>query len=169
MAEIRLEGLSKAYGAQSILKDISLTIEDGEFCVFVGPSGCGKSTLLRLIAGLEVASAGRILIGGEDVSNQPPQERHLSMVFQGYALYPHMSVRDNIAFALRTARMPEAEVAAKVAEAARMLHLAPFLDRRPAALSGGQRQRTAIGRAIVRAPRAFLFDEPLSNLDAAVA
>ncbi|NAZ36573.1 ABC transporter ATP-binding protein [Rubellimicrobium sp. CFH 75288] len=168
MAEIRLEGLSKAFGAHRVVRDVSLTVADGEFCVFVGPSGCGKSTLLRLIAGLETASAGRILIGGEDVTDREPYDRHLSMVFQSYALYPHMSVRDNIAFALRTARMPEREVARRVAEAARILRLEGLLERRPAQLSGGQRQRVAIGRAIVREPKAFLFDEPLSNLDAAL-
>jgi multiple sugar transport system ATP-binding protein len=168
MAEIRLEHLGKSFGGTQVIHDISLTVADGEFCVFVGPSGCGKSTLLRLIAGLEQASAGRILIGGQDVTKVEPYDRQLSMVFQSYALYPHMTVLDNIAFALRTAKTPEATVATKVAEAARILHLSDYLDRKPAALSGGQRQRVAIGRAIVRDPRAFLFDEPLSNLDAAL-
>jgi len=168
MAEVRLDGVSKSFKGTPVIRDVSLTVPDGSFCVFVGPSGCGKSTLLRLIAGLEQVTAGRIHIGTRDVTALEPQDRALSMVFQSYALYPHMSVRDNIAFALRTARLPEAQVAAKVAEAARMLQLEPYLDRKPAALSGGQRQRVAIGRAVVRAPQAFLFDEPLSNLDAAL-
>ncbi len=168
MAEIRLEHLSKSFGDQNVVQDVSLTVADGEFCVFVGPSGCGKSTLLRLIAGLEEATSGHVLIGGNDVTQREPYDRQLSMVFQSYALYPHMTVRDNIAFALRTAKMPEAVVNSKVAEAARILHLTDYLDRKPAALSGGQRQRVAIGRAIVREPLAFLFDEPLSNLDAAL-
>ncbi len=168
MAEIRLENLRKSFGGQDVIRDVTLTVAEGEFCVFVGPSGCGKSTLLRLIAGLETATSGRILIGSEDVTTREPYDRHLAMVFQSYALYPHMTVRDNIAFALRTAKMPEAEIIRKVAEAARILRLGDYLDRKPAALSGGQRQRVAIGRAIVREPKAFLFDEPLSNLDAAL-
>lgn len=168
MAEIRIENLVKSFGPVNIIKDVSLTIPDGDFCVFVGPSGCGKSTLLRLIAGLETVTSGRILIGGNDVTVLEPYDRQLSMVFQSYALYPHMSVRDNIAFALRTAKRPEAEIAEKIAKAARILRLDSYLDRKPAALSGGQRQRVAIGRAIVREPKAFLFDEPLSNLDAAL-
>ncbi len=168
MAEIRIENLAKSFGAANIIKNISLTIPDGDFCVFVGPSGCGKSTLLRLIAGLETATSGQILIDGRDVTALEPYDRHLSMVFQSYALYPHMTVKENIAFALRTAKTPEAEIAEKVAKAARILRLESYLDRKPAALSGGQRQRVAIGRAIVREPKAFLFDEPLSNLDAAL-
>ena len=168
MAEIRIENLVKSFGAETIIKDVSLTIPDGEFCVFVGPSGCGKSTLLRLIAGLESATSGKIHIDGSDVTALEPYDRHLSMVFQSYALYPHMSVKENIAFALRTAKLPEAEIAEKVAKAARILQLESYLDRKPSALSGGQRQRVAIGRAIVREPKAFLFDEPLSNLDAAL-
>ncbi len=168
MRGIRLENLKKSFGPTHVIRDVSLTIEDGEFCVFVGPSGCGKSTLLRIIAGLETVDSGRILINGRDVTALEPYDRGLSMVFQSYALYPHMTVRDNIAFALSTAKMPKAEIAAKVAEAARMLQLSDLLDRKPAALSGGQRQRVAIGRAIVRDPVAFLFDEPLSNLDAAL-
>ena len=168
MAEVRIENLFKSFGAVNIIKDISLTIPDGEFCVFVGPSGCGKSTLLRLIAGLEAATSGKILIDGRDVTALEPYDRQLSMVFQSYALYPHMTVRENIAFALRTAKTPEAELNEKVAKAARILQLESYLDRKPAALSGGQRQRVAIGRAIVREPKAFLFDEPLSNLDAAL-
>jgi multiple sugar transport system ATP-binding protein len=168
VAEIRLENLRKSFGGQDVIRDVTLTVPEGEFCVFVGPSGCGKSTLLRLIAGLETATSGRVLIGSDDVTTREPYDRHLAMVFQSYALYPHMSVRDNIAFALRTAKMPESEIARKVAEAARILRLDDYLDRKPAALSGGQRQRVAIGRAIVREPKAFLFDEPLSNLDAAL-
>ena len=166
MADLVLEKLSKAFGRQSVIKDVSLTVEDGAFCVFVGPSGCGKSTLLRLIAGLEEASAGRILVAGRDVTALAAYDRDLAMVFQSYALYPHMTVRDNIAFPLRTAKQPEPEVAAKVAGAARILKLVDLLDRKPSQLSGGQRQRVAIGRAIVKQPKLFLFDEPLSNLDA---
>jgi lactose/L-arabinose transport system ATP-binding protein len=166
MADLRIESLSKRFSGQTVTRDVSLTVEEGEFCVFVGPSGCGKSTLLRLIAGLEQADTGRILVDGRDVTEVPAYDRDLAMVFQSYALYPHMSVRDNIAFALRTARWPEPEIAAKVAEAASILQLTPYLDRKPAQLSGGQRQRVAIGRAIVKAPKLFLFDEPLSNLDA---
>jgi len=165
MAELHIENLSKHFGKQAVTRDVSLKIEDGAFCVFVGPSGCGKSTLLRLIAGLELADQGRISVGGRDVTTLPAYDRDLAMVFQSYALYPHMSVRDNIAFALRTARRPEPEIAGKVAEAARILQLEPYLDRKHAQLSGGQRQRVAIGRAIVKQPKLFLFDEPLSNLD----
>ena len=168
MAEIRLEHLGKSFNGVEVIRDVSLTIPDGELCVFVGPSGCGKSTLLRLIAGLESATSGKVWIDGQDVTAREPYDRQLSMVFQSYALYPHMSVRDNIGFALRTARMAEPEIATRIAEAARMLRLGDYLDRKPAALSGGQRQRVAIGRAIVREPKAFLFDEPLSNLDAAL-
>ena len=166
MAQLRIENLTKRFSGQIVTNDVSLVVDDGAFCVFVGPSGCGKSTLLRLIAGLESADSGRIFVDGRDVTDAPAYDRDLAMVFQTYALYPHMSVRDNIAFALRTARRPEPEVAAKVAEAARILQLEPYLDRKPATLSGGQRQRVAIGRAIVKAPKLFLFDEPLSNLDA---
>ena len=166
MGAIELDGVGKVFGETEVLRDILLDVAPGEFCVLVGPSGCGKSTLLRLIAGLEEVSAGRIRIAGRDVTGLEPHDRGLSMVFQSYALYPHMSVRQNIAFALETAREPKAEVARKVAEAARMLQIEPLLDRRPADLSGGQRQRVAIGRAVVRNPAAFLFDEPLSNLDA---
>ncbi len=168
MGEIVLENVSKSFGSTPVIHDLSLTVAEGEFCVFVGPSGCGKSTLLRLIAGLETATAGRIRIDGRDVTGLPPYDRGLSMVFQSYALYPHMTVRENIAFALRTARRPRDEIRTKVAEAARMLQLEDYLERKPAALSGGQRQRVAIGRAVVRNPSAFLFDEPLSNLDAAL-
>ncbi|MCA3480553.1 MAG: ABC transporter ATP-binding protein, partial [Rhodobacter sp.] len=166
MAQLRIENLTKRFSGQIVTRDVSLVVDDGAFCVFVGPSGCGKSTLLRLIAGLESADSGRIFVDGRDVTDAPAYDRDLAMVFQTYALYPHMSVRDNIAFALRTAKRPEPEVAAKVAEAARILQLEPYLDRKPATLSGGQRQRVAIGRAIVKAPKLFLFDEPLSNLDA---
>ena len=168
MAEIRIENLTKSFGAHRIIKGVSLTVPDGDFCVFVGPSGCGKSTLLRLIAGLETATSGKIFIDGRDVTALEPYDRQLSMVFQSYALYPHMSVRENIAFSLRTGKIPMAEIEAKVAKAARILRLEDYLDRKPVALSGGQRQRVAIGRAIVREPKAFLFDEPLSNLDAAL-
>ncbi|PZQ96118.1 MAG: ABC transporter ATP-binding protein [Cereibacter sphaeroides] len=168
MGAIVLDHAAKSYGAQSIIRNISLNIKDGEFVVFVGPSGCGKSTLLRMIAGLEELSDGRILIDGQDVSRKAPAERQIAMVFQSYALYPHMTVRENISFGLKIAGFPKPEVTAKVEEAARMLELSHLLDRKPKALSGGQRQRVAIGRAIVRSPRAFLFDEPLSNLDAAL-
>jgi lactose/L-arabinose transport system ATP-binding protein len=166
MAGLKLENLSKSFGRQPVIRDVSLTVEDGAFCVFVGPSGCGKSTLLRLIAGLEEASSGRILVGGRDVTELAAYDRDLAMVFQSYALYPHMTVRDNIAFPLRTAKRPEAEIEAKITEAARILQLGELLDRKPSQLSGGQRQRVAIGRAIVKNPQLFLFDEPLSNLDA---
>jgi multiple sugar transport system ATP-binding protein len=168
VAEIRIQNLVKSFGAVNIIKDVTLTIPDGGFCVFVGPSGCGKSTLLRLIAGLETATSGQILIDGRDVTKLEPYDRQLSMVFQSYALYPHMTVKENIAFALRTAKMPEAQIEERVAKATQTLRLQGYLDRKPAALSGGQRQRVAIGRAIVREPKAFLFDEPLSNLDAAL-
>ncbi len=168
MAQIELRNITKSFQGTEVIRDVSLTVQDREFCVFVGPSGCGKSTLLRLIAGLETVTAGQVLIDGQDVTAREPYDRHLSMVFQSYALYPHMTVRQNIAFALETARMPKDQIAAKVTEAARMLRLEGLLDRRPAQLSGGQRQRVAIGRAIVREPKAFLFDEPLSNLDAAL-
>jgi len=168
MSEIQIRNLSKSFGDVQVIHDVSLTIAEQEFCIFVGPSGCGKSTLLRLIAGLEDATSGQISIGGRDVTNLEPYDRQLAMVFQSYALYPHMNVRDNIAFALRTAKMPEPRIAEKIAEAARILQLGDYLDRKPSALSGGQRQRVAIGRAIVREPLAFLFDEPLSNLDAAL-
>jgi multiple sugar transport system ATP-binding protein len=168
MGKIELKGVEKAFGAVKVIQGVDLLVEDGSFVVFVGPSGCGKSTLLRLIAGLEDATGGAILIDGEDVIDQPPAQRGLSMVFQSYALYPHMTVRNNIGFGLRMAGVPKAERDAKVEEAAQLLNLTPYLDRRPGALSGGQRQRVAIGRAIVRKPKAFLFDEPLSNLDAAL-
>ena len=168
MCTISLKNVRKAFGEAVIIPGADLEIKDGEFIVFVGPSGCGKSTLLRLIAGLEDLTSGQILIDGEDVTDVPPAKRGLAMVFQSYALYPHMSVRDNMAFALKLAGASKAERAAKVAEASRILQLDAYLDRKPKDLSGGQRQRVAIGRAIVRHPKIFLFDEPLSNLDAAL-
>ena len=166
MAEIELKHVSKSYGGMTVIRDLSLSMETGEFVVLVGPSGCGKSTLLRMIAGLEDISGGEIRIGGKVVNNMPAKERDLAMVFQSYALYPHMNVADNMSFALRLGGVPKAERKERVAEAARILGLEDLLDRLPRALSGGQRQRVAMGRAIVRNPRAFLFDEPLSNLDA---
>jgi multiple sugar transport system ATP-binding protein len=168
MGSITLEGVSKAFGSHVVIPNADLEIEDGSFVVFVGPSGCGKTTLLRMIAGLEDVSGGRILIDGSNVVDVPPAKRGLSMVFQSYALYPHMSVRGNIAFGLKMAGLPRAEIERKVEAAAATLNLTPYLDRKPRELSGGQRQRVAIGRAIVREPKAFLFDEPLSNLDAAL-
>jgi len=168
VARITLEGVRKAFGPVTVIKDANLDIEDGSFVVFVGPSGCGKTTLLRLIAGLEDVSDGRILLDGRNVVDVPAAKRGLSMVFQSYALYPHMTVRGNIAFGLKMARRPREEIDRKVAAAAATLGLTPYLDRKARELSGGQRQRVAIGRAIVREPKAFLFDEPLSNLDAAL-
>jgi len=168
MGSIQLEHVSKAFGEVAVIPDINLDIADGEFVVFVGPSGCGKSTLLRLIAGLEDVSGGKIEIDGRDVSQEPPAKRRLAMVFQSYALYPHMSVYKNIAFPLKMAGVDREAMDKKVRDAARVLNLTDFLDRKPRQLSGGQRQRVAIGRAIVREPAAFLFDEPLSNLDAAL-
>jgi len=168
MGSITLENVRKSFGAHDIIQGASLEIEDGSFVVFVGPSGCGKTTLLRLIAGLEDVTDGKILIDGVNVVGVPPAKRGLSMVFQSYALYPHMSVRGNIAFGLKMAGMPKPEINRKVEAAADILNLTPYLERKPRELSGGQRQRVAIGRAIVREPKAFLFDEPLSNLDAAL-
>ena len=168
MGQITLQGVHKSFGQLDIIKDANLDIADGSFVVFVGPSGCGKTTLLRLIAGLEDVTGGQILIDGQNVVNVPPAKRGLSMVFQSYALYPHMSVRGNIAFGLKMAGLPRPEINRKVEVAAATLNLTPYLDRKPRELSGGQRQRVAIGRAIVREPKAFLFDEPLSNLDAAL-
>jgi ABC-type sugar transport system ATPase subunit len=168
MGQITLQGVRKSFGPVNIIKDANLDIEDGSFVVFVGPSGCGKTTLLRLIAGLEDVTGGKILIDGNNVVDVPPAKRGLSMVFQSYALYPHMSVRGNIAFGLKMAGLPRPEIERKVEAAAATLNLTPYLDRKPRDLSGGQRQRVAIGRAIVREPKAFLFDEPLSNLDAAL-
>ena len=168
MGQIRLDNVSKSFGDVEVIPPLDLEISNGEFVVFVGPSGCGKSTLLRLIAGLEDVSSGRIEIDGADATTLPPAKRRLAMVFQSYALYPHMSVRKNIAFPLRMAGLGRDEQMQKVEAAARVLNLTDYLDRRPGQLSGGQRQRVAIGRAIVREPTAFLFDEPLSNLDAAL-
>ena len=168
MGRITLDKVRKAFGDVEVIPPLDLTIEDGEFVVFVGPSGCGKSTLLRLIAGLEDVTGGEIRIDGRDATAVPPAKRGLAMVFQSYALYPHMSVRKNIAFPLRMAGLDKGEQDRRVAAAAEVLNLTDYLDRRPGQLSGGQRQRVAIGRAIVREPAAFLFDEPLSNLDAAL-
>ena len=166
MPHVELTGLSKTFGAFHALRDISLNIEKGEFCALLGPSGCGKSTLLRLIAGLEDATTGTITINGRDVTDLEPADRRIAMVFQSYALYPHMTVAENIAFSLEAAGMRKADRLARAAEVARTLQLDHLLDRKPALLSGGQRQRVAIGRALVRNPEVFLFDEPLSNLDA---
>jgi ABC-type sugar transport system ATPase subunit len=169
MAGVRLEAVSKTYPNGHIaIRRIDLDIDDGEFLVLVGPSGCGKSTLLRLIAGLEAPTSGRILIGGTDATTLPPQARDLAMVFQSYALYPHMSVRNNLAYGLRVRGTDRATVVQRVAEVAAVLGIEPLLDRHPAQLSGGERQRVALGRAMVRQPKAFLLDEPLSNLDPAL-
>ena len=168
MGQITLKQVTKSFGDVQVIPPLDLTIEDGEFTVFVGPSGCGKSTLLRLIAGLEDITSGHIEIDGKDATDVVPAKRGLAMVFQSYALYPHMSVRKNIAFPLKMAKMDPAEIEKRIANAASVLNLTDYLDRRPGQLSGGQRQRVAIGRAIVREPAAFLFDEPLSNLDAAL-
>ena len=166
MAEIELKGINKSFGQTAVLRDIDLAIGEGEFVVLVGPSGCGKSTLLRVIAGLEDVDSGDVMIDGVRANPLPPAKRKVAMVFQSYALYPHMSVRQNMAFGLRLAGMRRAEIDDKVRAAADLLEIGPLLDRRPKMLSGGQRQRVAIGRAIVREPSVFLFDEPLSNLDA---
>ena len=168
MADIQIQNLSKSFGAFNALKDMFLQIDDGEFVVFVGPSGCGKSTALKILAGLEAASGGRIIIGGEDVTELAPGKRDIAMVFQNYALYPHLTVRQNIGFGLKMRNTDKAEINARVERAAQALEITDLLDRRPKALSGGQRQRVALGRAIVREPRVFLMDEPLSNLDAAL-
>jgi len=168
MGKIVLNKVQKKFDDVEVIPPLDLTIEDGEFTVFVGPSGCGKSTLLRLIAGLEDVTSGSIQIDGRESADAPPSKRGLSMVFQSYALYPHMSVRKNISFPLRMAKMDSAEIEKRVDNAAKVLNLTDYIDRRPGQLSGGQRQRVAIGRAIVREPAAFLFDEPLSNLDAAL-
>ena len=168
MADVRLVGVQKAFGPVAVLRDIDLHVRDGEFMVFVGPSGCGKSTLLRCIAGLEEVSGGTLSIGDRVVNEVPPAERGIAMVFQSYALYPHMNLFDNMAFGLQLAKVPKAEIQTLVQQAAKLLHIEHLLGRKPKDLSGGQRQRVAIGRAIVRKPSVFLFDEPLSNLDAAL-
>jgi multiple sugar transport system ATP-binding protein len=166
LANLALRNLKKSYGSTEVLHGISLDVDDGEFVVFVGPSGCGKSTTLRLIAGLEETTSGIIEIGGREVNNLEPKERDIAMVFQNYAIYPHMSVKKNIAFGLRSSKMPKADKEKRIQEVAGILDMLELLDRKPSQLSGGQRQRVAIGRAMVRDPAVFLFDEPLSNLDA---
>jgi multiple sugar transport system ATP-binding protein len=168
MTALSLRNICKSFGSVNVLKNIDLTVEEGEFVVFVGPSGCGKSTLLRVIAGLEDATSGSIEIAGTPVNDVPPARRGIAMVFQSYALYPHLTVHDNMALALKQEKQPKTEIAERVGEASRILSLGDYLQRRPSELSGGQRQRVAIGRAIVREPKLFLFDEPLSNLDAAL-
>lgn len=168
MADVKLSNVSKSFGSNLILRQIELEILDGEFMVFVGPSGCGKSTLLRVIAGLEDISEGELTINGKRVNDLPPSERGIAMVFQSYALYPHMDLYDNMAFGLKLAKLPKAEIDQAVHQAARILNIEHLLSRKPKDLSGGQRQRVAIGRAIVRKPEVFLFDEPLSNLDTAL-
>ena len=167
-SDVRLRGIKKSYGKVDVIHGIDLDIEPGEFTVFVGPSGCGKTTLLRMIAGLEEISSGDLMIAGERVNDLPPVKRGLAMVFQSYALYPHKTVYENMAFGLRIAKVPKAEIDRRVKNASEILQITDYLDRLPKALSGGQRQRVAIGRAIVRDPNVFLFDEPLSNLDAAL-
>ncbi|HWD36077.1 MAG TPA: sn-glycerol-3-phosphate ABC transporter ATP-binding protein UgpC, partial [Casimicrobiaceae bacterium] len=166
MAAVTITAVHKWFGQTHVIRGVDVAIADGEFCVLVEPSGCGKSTLLRMIAGLEEITEGEIAIGGRVVNRVPPKERDIAMVFQNYALYPHMTVRDNMSFALRLAKSPTADIRQRVDRAAGILGLSPYLDRFPRQLSGGQRQRVAMGRAIVREPAAFLFDEPLSNLDA---
>jgi multiple sugar transport system ATP-binding protein len=167
-SDVRLRGITKNYGKADIIHGIDLDIEPGEFVVFVGPSGCGKTTLLRMIAGLEQISSGQLTIGGDAVNDVPPAKRGVAMVFQSYALYPHKTVRDNMAYSLKIAKVSAAEINQRVMAASEILQITDYLDRLPKALSGGQRQRVAIGRAIVRDPKVFLFDEPLSNLDAAL-
>lgn len=166
MAQVELKNVNKRFGATEVVHGASMAIEDNEFIVLVGPSGCGKSTILRMIAGLEAVSGGDIRIGGQTVTDTPPKDRNVAMVFQNYALYPHMTVFENMAFSLKMAKCGKEEIRQKVLKAAEILELTPYLERKPAALSGGQRQRVAMGRAIVRSPSVFLFDEPLSNLDA---
>ncbi|CAN7195507.1 ABC transporter ATP-binding protein [Mesorhizobium caraganae] len=168
MGSLVIENVKKAFGPVEVLKGINLEVTDGEFVVFVGPSGCGKSTLLRVIAGLEDSTSGRVVIDGADVSATPPAKRGIAMVFQTYALYPHLTVKNNMGLGLKQAGTPAAEIERRIGIASSMLSLEPYLERRPAELSGGQRQRVAIGRAVVREPKLFLFDEPLSNLDAAL-
>ncbi|WP_300550934.1 sn-glycerol-3-phosphate ABC transporter ATP-binding protein UgpC [Roseovarius sp.] len=166
MATVDLDNIKKRFGNTEVIKGVSLSVQDGEFIVIVGPSGCGKSTLLRMVAGLETISEGELRINGQRANEREPMDRDIAMVFQNYALYPHMSVAQNMGYGLKIAGLPKPEIAAKVAEAAKLLQLTDLLDRKPKQLSGGQRQRVAMGRAIVRAPSVFLFDEPLSNLDA---
>ncbi|WP_319530202.1 sn-glycerol-3-phosphate ABC transporter ATP-binding protein UgpC [uncultured Cohaesibacter sp.] len=166
MATVELKNIKKSFGSTDVIHGIDMDIADGEFIVIVGPSGCGKSTLLRMVAGLETVTSGDVLINGERANDKEPMDRDIAMVFQNYALYPHMSVRQNMGYGLKIAKMPKAEIETKVQEAAKLLQLEPLLDRKPRQLSGGQRQRVAMGRAIVREPALFLFDEPLSNLDA---
>jgi ABC-type sugar transport system ATPase subunit len=168
MTTVVLDSVGKSFGSLDVMKGVDLTIEAGEFCVFVGPSGCGKSTLLRIISGLETSSSGKVFIDGKDVTDAEPSQRGIAMVFQSYALYPHLTVAENIGFGLSLAKRPKAEIAEKVKQTADILQLSHLLDRKPKALSGGQRQRVAIGRAIIRNPKVFLFDEPLSNLDASL-
>ncbi|MRV74909.1 sn-glycerol-3-phosphate ABC transporter ATP-binding protein UgpC [Duganella sp. FT92W] len=168
MTQVSLHNIALAYNGQHVLHDINLSIAPGEFCVFIGPSGCGKSSLLRLIAGLEPVSSGTLSIDGQTINDVAPAERNIAMVFQSYALYPHMTVYDNMAFGLTRQRLDKAEIKRRVADASRILQLDTLLERKPGALSGGQRQRVAIGRAIVKKPKVFLFDEPLSNLDASL-
>ncbi|RUU12769.1 ABC transporter ATP-binding protein [Mesorhizobium sp. M7A.T.Ca.TU.009.01.3.2] len=168
MGSLNIENVKKAFGPVEVLKGINLEVNDGEFVVFVGPSGCGKSTLLRVIAGLEDSTSGRVVIDGADVSATPPAKRGIAMVFQTYALYPHLTVKNNMGLGLKQAGTPAPEIERRIGIASSMLSLEPYLERRPAELSGGQRQRVAIGRAVVREPKLFLFDEPLSNLDAAL-
>jgi len=168
MADVMLKGIKKSYGPVDVIKGVDIEIRDGEFVVFVGPSGCGKSTLLRMIAGLESISGGSLDIGGREMNQVPASERGIAMVFQSYAIFPHMTVRENVAFGLTIAGAPKDEIDQKVNEAARILQMEHLMERKPSQLSGGQRQRVAIGRAIVRQPEVFLFDEPLSNLDAAL-
>ncbi|NGQ89628.1 ABC transporter ATP-binding protein [Rhodobacter sp. HX-7-19] len=168
MGALTLSQVTKSFGKTDVIKGVDLHVAEGEFCVFVGPSGCGKSTLLRMIAGLEDVSSGSVTLDGRDITDEAPAKREIAMVFQTYALYPHLTVRDNMSLALKQAGEPKAAIDKATARAAAMLALDPYLDRRPSELSGGQRQRVAIGRAIVRTPKLFLFDEPLSNLDAAL-
>ncbi len=168
MSALTLSAVTKSFGATHVIKGVDLSVEPGEFCVFVGPSGCGKSTLLRMIAGLEDVTSGSVTLDGADITNTQPAKRGIAMVFQSYALYPHLTVRDNMGLALKQAGQSRDTIRAATDKAAGMLSLGPLMDRRPAELSGGQRQRVAIGRAIVRTPKLFLFDEPLSNLDAAL-
>lgn len=166
MATLTLNNVKKSFGKTDVIHGVSIDVEDGEFIVIVGPSGCGKSTLLRMVAGLETVTSGDIQIGGRRVNDEEPMDRDIAMVFQNYALYPHMSVFDNMAYGLKIAKVPKSEIEDRVAQAAKLLQLEPYLKRKPRELSGGQRQRVAMGRAIVRKPAVFLFDEPLSNLDA---